>query len=280
MNAIKIIKKNGETVDFNRDKLLASLAKSRASDVVIQKIVSEIENSLYNGISTSKIYKNVFEKLHEYSRPTASRYNLKKAIMELGPTGYPFENFVGELLKYQGYKVKVGVNIQGQCVQHEVDVVAEKGNQHFMIECKYHSSFKTKCSVKIPLYIQSRFLDIEKQWVKKPGHQHKFHQGWIVNNTRFSKDALQYGSCMGLKLIGWDYPKKGSLKELISKSGLYPITCLNTLNTSEKLALLKKNIVLCKQLCENTSILKQIGIKPHKIKEIVEDANALCRSFL
>ena len=145
-----------------------------------------------------------------------------------------------------------------------------------MIECKYHSSFSTKCSVKIPLYIQSRFLDIEKQWTKKSDHKHKFHQGWVVNNTRFSADAIKYGECIGLKLIGWDYPKKENLKQLISNSGLYPITCLNTLKKNEKQALLNKNVVLCKQLCENPSVLNQIGIKQNRILKIMEDAQALC----
>lgn len=276
MKAKKIIKKSGEIVDFNRDKLMASLIKSSASELVAQKITTEIEALFYDGITTKEIYKKAFEKLKKHSRPTAARYKLKKGIMELGPTGFPFENFVGELLKYQGFKVKVGVIVQGNCVQHEVDVAAEKDSKHFMVECKFHSTFSTKCSVKIPLYIQSRFLDIEKQWIKQPKHQHKFHQGWVVNNTRFSGDAIQYGECAGLKLLSWDYPKNESLKDLISKFGLYPITCLNTLKKSEKQELLNKNIVLCKQLCENPAVLNQIGIEQNSIKKIMEDANELC----
>lgn len=274
MNPKKIIKESGENAFFDRDKLITSLTKSGSPESVVQKIATEIEATLYDGITTREIYKKAFEKLRKDSRPTASRYKLKKAIMELGPTGFPFENFVGELLKHQGFKVEVGVFVQGNCVQHEVDVVAEKDSKHFMVECKFHSSFSTKCSVKIPLYIQSRFLDIEKQWIKK--HNHKFHQGWVVNNTRFSGDAIQYGECAGLKLLGWDYPKKGSLKELISILGLYPITCLNTLKKMEKQELLNKNIVLCKKLCENPTVLNQIGIEQNRIKKIMEDARELC----
>lgn len=280
MNSLRIIKRNGDRVFFDRDKLIESLLKTRATDVVVEEITSEIEKKLFEGITSKEIYKTAFKKLKKYSRPTAARYKLKRGIMELGPTGYPFESFVGELLKHQGFKVQVGIQVQGNCVQHEVDVVAEKNNLHFMIECKYHSSFNTKCSVKIPLYIQSRFLDIEKQWIKKSGHKHKFHQGWIVNNTRFSADAIKYGECVGLKLIGWDYPQKGNLKQSISNSGLYPITCLNTLKKNEKQALLNKNIVLCIQLCENPSVLNQIGIKQIRINTILEDSKSLCSSNL
>lgn len=276
MNKIQILKENGEFANFERIKLFNSLSKSGASESVVQSIVTEIERSLFNGITTKEIYKKAFELLKQHARPTAARYKLKKGIMELGPTGFPFEIFVGELLKYQGFKVQVGVQVQGNCVRHEVDVVAEKNNKHFMIECKYHSTFSTKCSVKIPLYIQSRFLDVEKEWTKKSDHKHKFHQGWIVNNTRFSKDAIQYGECVDLKLLSWDYPKNGSLKDMISTSGLYPITCLSTLKKNEIQALLNKNVVLCKQLCEAPSVLNKIGIKQNRIIKIMEDARALC----
>jgi Holliday junction resolvase-like predicted endonuclease len=276
MNNLKIIKANGEKVLFERDKLIASLTNAGASKVITLKIIDDIETSLRENITTKEIYRKAFKELNNHSRAVASRYKLKRAIMELGPTGYPFEKFVSELLKHQGYRVEVGVIVQGNCVQHEVDVVAEKDNKHFMIECKFHNSTNIKCNVKVPLYIQSRFLDVEKQWIKKSGHEHKFHQGWVVTNTRFTKDAIQYGNCIGLKLLSWDFPEKGSLRELIGISGLYPITCLNTLKKSEKQKLVEKNIVLCKHLCANPEILNEIGITQNSKKNILEDAHQLC----
>ena len=274
---INVIKASGETVPFSKDKLKASLERSGAPVETISYILKEIEQILYPSISTKEIYKTAFSLLHKISRFNAAKYKLKKAIMELGPTGYPFEKFIGEILKNQGYDVNVNVMVKGHCVTHEVDVVAQKDEKHFMIECKYHSSFSTKCNVKIPLYIQSRFLDIQKEWVNKNKHQHNFHQGWVVNNTRYSEDAIQYGNCAGLKLLSWDYPKKGSLKEQISVSGLYPITCLTSLKKSEKKFLLEQNIVLCKQLCNNPTILNQIIPNENRIKKILSDANELCK---
>jgi len=278
MNSISVIKANGDKVSFDRTKLMLSLLKSGAPKTEVEKITTEIETSLYDGATTKEIYKKAFALLKKHSRSSASRYKLKKGIMELGPTGYPFEKFIGELLKYQEFKVEVGVIVQGHCVQHEVDVVAEKDNKHFMIECKFHSSFNIKCNVKIPLYIQSRFIDIQKKWVKQEGHQHKFHQGWVVNNTRFSEDAIEYGNCVGLKLLSWDYPKNNSLKEQINKFGLYPITCINTLKKSEKQQLLDKGLVLCKHLCENSEVLNEIGITQNRRKKILEDAYELCKN--
>ncbi|MBD80956.1 MAG: ATPase [Crocinitomicaceae bacterium] len=274
---INITKHSGEPTVFDVKRLKNSLERSGAKDDLINDVVKEVEKSLYEGISTKEIYKKAFSILRKNARPSAARYKLKKAIMELGPTGYPFEKFVGEILRHQGFDIQVGVIIKGHCVNHEVDVVAEKDTKHFMVECKFHSQHNRHCNVKIPLYIQSRFKDIEKQWKSRPGHETKFHQGWIFTNTRFTSDAIQYGKCAGLMLIGWDYPKKGSLKERIDFSGLHPVTCLTTLTKQEKQKLLEKNMVLCKEICENHDILSTIGIKDNRHHKIMSEANDLCQ---
>lgn len=273
---ISITKMTGEKAAFDPSKLRRSLERSGASDVVISQIITEVKAVLYDGITTKEIYKTAFALLRKSSRPTAARYKLKKAILELGPTGYPFEKFVGEILAHQGFNTKVGVMVKGHCVNHEVDVVAEKGNQHFMVECKFHSDQGRHCDVKIPLYIQSRFKDVEKQWRKKDGHNTKFHQGWIFTNTRFTTDAVKYGNCAGLMLIGWDYPKKGSLKERIDVSGLHPVTCLTTLTKQEKKKLLSKEKVLCMELCDYPELLNAIGISKQRHKKILDEAHELC----
>ena len=149
-----------------------------------------------------------------------------------------------------------------------------------MIECKYHNQPGTFSDVKTPLYIHARFKDVEAQWLKLPGHGTKFHQGWVVTNTRFSSDAIQYGNCVGLKLLGWDYPIKGSLKELIDTLGLYPITCLTKLTKTEKNNLLDRKIVLCKEICENEQYLVQAGINPTRIKSVLEEATQLCQHLI
>lgn len=274
---ISIVKMTGEKAMFDSSKLKHSLERSGASDVVIQKVVGEVVGLLYDGITTREIYQNAFGLLKKTSPPsTAARYKLKNAIMELGPTGFPFEKFVGAILKYEGFQTKVGVIVKGHCVNHEVDVVAEKDNNHFMIECKFHSDAGRFCNVKVPLYIQSRFKDVEAQWEKQPGHDTKFHQGWVVTNTRFSSDAIQYGNCMGLMLLSWDYPQKMSLKERIDRSGLHPVTCLTTLTKQEKQQLLDKEIVLCMDLCDQPKFLNSIGISEKRQKHILHEAHELC----
>lgn len=276
MNSITIIKASGEKAAFQVEKLISSLQRAGAEKTVIEQIVKEIEKVIYDGMTTKKIYQMAFRMLKGKARVSASRYKLKKAIMELGPSGFPFEKFVGKILEQEGFKTIVGVIVQGHCVKHEVDVAALKNDKHFMIECKYHSDQGRFCNVKIPLYIQSRFIDVETQWKKQPGHDTKFHQGWVFTNTRFTADAIQYGECMGLGLISWDYPKSNSLKLRIDRAGLHPLTSLTTLTRAEKSKLLDKGIVLCKELAENPQLLEEIRITPARQKRILRDSQELC----
>ncbi len=279
LKAISIVKMTGERDEFSEAKLKHSLERSGASDVVILEVIEIVKKSLYDGITTKEIYKKAFDLLRKTSQPsTAARYKLKNAIMELGPTGFPFEKFIGAILSYEGFQTQVGVIVKGHCVNHEVDVIAQKNNQHFMIECKFHSDAGRFCNVKIPLYIQSRFKDVEAQWEKQPGHGTKFHQGWVVTNTRFSSDAIQYGICAGLYLLSWNYPRKNSLKERIDRSGLHPITCLTTLTKNEKQKLLDKDIVLCTDLTLHPKLLKSLEISEKRQKKILRETHELCNN--
>ena len=277
-NTINIVKYSGDSVPFDVEKLINSLRRAKANEALIQQIVEQVESQLYDGITTKKIYQMAFKMLKGKSRVSASKYKLKKALMELGPTGFPFEKLVGKIMAHEGFDTKVGVIVQGNCVQHEVDVIAKKDNNHYMIECKYHSDQGRFCNVKIPLYIHSRFLDVEKQWERQKGHETKLHKGGVYTNTRFTTDAIQYGKCVGLLLASWDYPRGNGLKDRIDKSGLHPLTALTTLTKAEKTKLLDKGIVLCKELHENPSLLEIIGVPKPRHKNILEDSEKLCKA--
>ena len=276
-NIINIVKHSGDSVPFDVDKLINSLRRAKASGELIQQIVERVESQLYDGITTKQIYKMAFKMLKNASRVSASKYKLKKALMELGPSGFPFEKLIGKILDQEGFQTKVNVIAQGNCVQHEIDVIAQKDNNHYMIECKYHSDQKRFCNVKVPLYIHSRFLDVEKQWKLLKEHETKLHKGGVYTNTRFTTDAIQYGNCVGLLLTSWDYPIGNGLKDRIDKSGLHPLTALTTLTKAEKTKLLDTDIVLCKELHENPYLLEQIEIPTSRHKNMIEDSQELCR---
>ena len=273
MDKILITKKSGEKVPFEERKLINSLKRSGASDTDVQKVLEALDGQLVDGMSTHKIYQKAYALLKTKSHKVAGRYRLKKAIMELGPTGYPFERFVGKLIEFMEYDTQVGVIVQGKCVQHEVDVVAESEQKRIIVECKYHREGNRKSDVKVAMYIRSRFNDIENAWKQEGKLNHQELEGWLVTNTRFTEDALSFGNCSGLKLISWDYPEIGSLRQRIDHAGLHPITSLHSMTKKEKQYILDEGLVLCRELTED--VLAKFGIRAPKICKIMEEAKSL-----
>jgi Restriction endonuclease/ATP cone domain len=279
MRDINVVKASGERVLFDQDKLVQSLDRAGAGQEMIAEVLSAIDDKLYDGITTKKIYRQAYRILNKLSSHHAGRYKLKEAIFELGPSGYPFEYFVGELLKNQGYSVEVGVIVQGKCVSHEVDVIAENEHNHFMVECKFHSTPGKKSNVIVPLYIHSRFRDIIETMHNLPGHNTKLHQSWVVTNTRFTKDAIDYGKCSGMNLISWDYPHEGNLRNRIDRSGLHPLTSLFSLKKAEKQTFLSMGIVTCQNLMDNKNQFQELGFSIRRINRIITEANNLIHGY-
>lgn len=275
---IWVIKGSGEKADFSEKKLRFSLEKSGAKEEDVERILLEIKRILYPGMTTKEIYKKAFALLKSTERSFAAKYKLKNALMELGPSGFPFERYISEILKDQGYKTQVGQIVKGLCVTHEIDVIAEKNNQRFMVECKYHSEKTRSSNIKVVLYIHARYLDIEKEWNKKAEHEIELKPSWIVTNTNFSSDSMLYATCNNLYLLSWNYPKGSSLRERIDETGLHPITCLTTLTGREKKSLLEKDIVLSKTLCENENALFDINIPEPRASRIRAEAHGLCKN--
>lgn len=278
MSSVNVTKASGEKQAYDASKLRKSLANAGAQKEIIHEISKSVEDLLYEGIPTKKIYREAFRQLKSSSQKSAIKYKLKEAILELGPTGFPFKKFVAELLNRMGYQTEVGVIVKGECVNHEIDVLASKDNEYYMIECKFHNRKENTCNVKVPLYIQSRFLDLKKNWMDLPGQKRKVHKGWIVTNTRFTLDAEQYGECVGLKLLSWDYPANNGLKDLITRVGLHPITSLSSINRQEKEMLLAMDVIFCTQLHQNPDHLNKIGMDNRKAAKVRKEVEAICNS--
>lgn len=273
-----IIKSSGEKAKFSLEKLRSSLIRVGADAETVNDIINKVRDELYQGISTKEIYNRAFAMLKKKERHLASKYKLKKAIYELGPTGFPFERFVGAILKYSGYKTEVDTVIQGHCVSHEVDVIANKNGNTTIVECKFHREKGIYCNVKIPLYIHSRYKDIKAHWNEDSKKTSKLTQGWVVTNTRFTADALTYGKCANLYLLSWDYPENEGLKDRIDRLGLYPITVSTLLTNREKQFLLSRDIVLCRELIGDNFYLDHLGISETRKKRILNEINMLCKS--
>jgi len=273
---IKVLKNSGENVDFDINKLKSALYRSGAKHNEIDDIINAILKKLYNGITTRKIYQIAYSILRKKSQNVAGRFRLKKAVLDLGPSGYPFEKFVGRLLTYKGYNVEVSRIIQGKCVTHEVDVIAKNEHTHIYIECKFHKDRK-KNDVKIPMYIKSRFDDIRNNLKSLPENKNIKIKGMLITNTRFSSDAQDFGKCSGLTLIGWDYPKTNNLRDWIDQAEFHPITSLSLLTKKHKQKLLEKDVILCREIEDNKHILEEIGIRKKDIPKIIKEAKEVMK---
>lgn len=268
---IYVVKADGNRELFNVEKLEHSLKRAGATTDTASKIVEHIKTHLTDDITTHEIYKHSFELLEKDQKPIALKYSLKKAISDLGPSGFPFEDFVAEIFKYRGYEAVTGQIVKGFCVEHEIDVVAWKNKELIMVEAKFHNEPGIKSDLKIALYVKARFDDLSKMTFKYGGERN-MTEGWLVTNTKFTTTAIEYGSCQGgLKMIGWNYPPIGNLHDMILESKLHPLTCLVNLNGREKKELLDKGVVLCKSIIENREILSDIGLNEDRVRLVLEE---------
>jgi len=270
LSSITIEKASHESETFSEEKLYRSLRQTKASKELVERVMRLLRDQVQPGITTGKLYRMAYSLLYQESRHLAARYSLKKAIMNLGPSGYPFEKLIAALFAIQGYETQLDVALEGACVKHEVDVVAARKNFRLLVECKFHNDHGKKCDVKVALYVHARSQDLSANPEGK-----SFDEFWLATNTKFTKDAISYGECSGLKLLSWDHPKGKGLKELIPLSQVHPITCLTTLKVKDKKELLGQNIVLCKELQESPELLENIGLKDPAIRRTLVEIDSL-----
>lgn len=215
---MEIVKANGERETFVPEKLEASLLRAGASPEEVKGVVDHIVATLRDGMTTKELYEHAFRYLAEWKKPVAKRYSLRRALMEMGPTGFPFEDLVAEILKEKGFETLTRQTVLGGCVPHEVDVVAWNKKKLIMVEAKFHNELGTKSDLKTALYIKARFDDLKDNVYDYGGEDRKLTEGWLVTNTKFSSTAIHYGICQNLVMIGWNYPEKGNLEDLIGEN--------------------------------------------------------------
>ena len=244
--AIQVTKASGQTEEFDEGKLVQNLKFAKIPADIAADAANYVKNRLEDQISTQKIHDYVQEYLNKNNLISyALHYDLKNALLRLGPSGYAFEKFVAKVLAAYGYLTQQGVTIQGKCVAHEIDVDAQKEGQHFLVECKFHNQPGTKTDVQVALYTYARFLDVRAALEPLANHSQQYHQAWLVTNTKVTKDVLDYARCMDMKVLAWGYPQMGSLREIIISSGLHPVTVLAGLHPNQYQSLFEHDIVTC-----------------------------------
>jgi hypothetical protein len=267
-----VTKADGEQEPFDPVKLERSLSHAGASSTTRAHILSEILREMHPMMTTWDIYRHAFELLKkEEQTPVAARYSIKRAVFQLGPSGFPFEQFLAEVLKAHGWSTRTDVTLMGRCAPHEVDVLAEKNGKRIGVEAKFHNEPGGKTDIKDALYVKARYDDLRQA----PLASSRVDEGWLVTNTVLTRNAIRYARCSNLTVIGWDYPRTRGLMQMIEEAKVHPLTCLTTLSEGEKRRLLESKIVLCKSV-QTPHILKEYGVSPGKIPQVLEEAERLC----
>ena len=275
---VYVTKANGERELFDIKKLKSSLRRSGAPAELCDYIAEHVVDELHDGMTTTEVYRHAFKLLRkEEKKVEAARYSVRRAVMELGPSGFPFEDYVAEVFKGQGYEAVTQQHLEGACARHEVDMVAHRDDKYLGAEIKYHNSLGIKTDLKVALYVQARFDDLRAGGERRSEFP-DLNEGWLITNTKFTHNAISYAKCVGLNLLGWNYPRHDNLQTIIDETGVYPITVLSSLSRKEKEYLLAKKKVLCQDLANDAETLKHAGVKHSKIGTVIEESQALCSS--
>ena len=272
---MKIKKQSGEWVSFDRQKLIKSLQNSGADFDLANSIVLEIENKIHDGTTSKQIFKLAFQKLRSKSRHNAARYSLKTGILMLGPEGFYFEKFIARIFELQGYNTTTNIMLEGKCVSHELDIIIQKDNHLAMVECKFHSSQQNKTDVKVPMYILSRFNDINTMLYDFFGRQEQISKCWIVTNNKFTEDAIKFGVCNQLNMLSWNYPENRSLKDIVTQYRVYPITCLTTFTQAEKEILLLENVLTVYDFVHFGKSKTKLKLSQNRLQKVIHECQQL-----
>lgn len=264
-----ITKADGRKEEFSEHKLIASIKRAGIPDDLETKVLMHIKHKLYEGIPTSEIYHHIIEFLGTSPEPYhKSKFAIKQAIMDLGPTGYPFEDYIARLLQQLGYQTQTRVIVQGKCISHEIDIIATKGEEKIMVEAKYHNSNAVKTDVHVAMYTQARFEDTERK--------NGFTKAMLITNTKLTSDATTYGQCVGMDVVGWSFPEKDGLRDLVERFQLFPITALSELTLAQQQQLLSQGVTLCKDICNHPHAIDVLQLPEEKKQRILQESSFVC----
>lgn len=277
---MEIIKSAGTREKFNKDKLCGSLEKAGAPADLARKVCALTEKNISAGESTAKIFRTALDYLVKEDLNLAASYGLRRAIGELGPAGFLFEQYVEIILQAYGYLTKRNVMMQGACVEHEVDVSAQKDGAHYIVEAKYRNEPGIKTHIDVVMYGDARLADIAK-FEKSAGKEKDIqsHILWLFTNTKFTEKAVVYAKCRGIKLTGWSYPTDKSLENLILDKKIYPLTVLPSISRFDLGQFAKKGLLLAQDLLPYSAqdFSREFGLSAKDAEKISAEAEKLVK---
>jgi len=278
MSKLYVINNAKQKEPFSWKKVYVSARRVGAPKPLARDIATLVEDKAYPGISTKEIFRTIKQVLRKELPFAGIRFNLKAGIRKLGPSGFPFEKYAGEIFKQQGYFLTYNQFLKGRCIEHETDFVAKKKNKLLLAECKYHHLPGNRVDARVVEYTYAAFLDIKDgNFLRKEEKQGVTPQPLIVTNTKFTSQAIKYARCVKVNLLGWRYPKDKGLEYWVESQKMYPITILPSFKRSLVDTFTRERIMLAKDLLslDPFKFARKVGLPQKDIVALVREAKIL-----
>lgn len=240
-----------------------------------EAVAKSVESRVYNGVESREILGMIFRTLGRYKPAVRYHIDLRRALGLLRSKP-DFEVFVQVLLSEHGYEVTPNRILRGRCVEHEVDAIARKDGQTYIVEVKQHSDYHTPTGLDVARIARAVLEDLVEGY-ETGLNQLKVDRAMIVCNTRFSEHAKQYARCRNILHIGWSSPPEHDLQTMIKERNVYPVAYLRGLKTLTRDRLASVGIVTLRQLVHKRpgELSREIGIKKADAQTLIEMADSI-----
>lgn len=279
VSLLYVVNSNGERERFSLQKVYRSVRRVSASQELARKIAKTIGKEAYSGIRTSEISEKIKKLLCQETPRSALRFNLKEGMRKLGPSGFPFEKFIGEVFKKLDFETKINQYIPGFCLtDYEIDLLAQKENLIYIGECKYRNFSGETVHLRDALANYARFLDIlNGPYFKAKKYRNYKIKTILITNAKFTAQAIRYSYCKDIELLGWKRPKNQGLEYLIEKNNLCPITILPSLKGPLKDVFVSEEIMLVQDVAKINpqKFSEKFKISPRYLYPLVGEAKLL-----
>ncbi|MFX1510212.1 MAG: ATP cone domain-containing protein [Promethearchaeota archaeon] len=264
-----VVKWDGRTEEFDSTKIVRTLTRMGAPQTVAEEIADDLDDRIEEGMTTKEIYDIAVSELETHREVVEFRRDLRDGLARIG-SGFIFEDYVRLLLEEYGYKASGNVVIQGACVDHEVDSIAERGDETVYVEIKHHSVLERYTPFEVTLSAKAKWDDLQAG-CDQGLNDCTFDRVLIVTNTRLTKHAQRYAECVGIEHFGWNTPQGRGIDWFIENKKLYPVTILRTVTDEERDVLYTHKILTLNQLVNADP--KTVGLSENRVKELIEETH-------
>ncbi|MEM4497271.1 MAG: restriction endonuclease [Nitrososphaerota archaeon] len=270
---IRVRKADGRLEPYDGSKIMRTALYLGLDREDAERIEREVLEKAYDGIPTSEILAMIRDLAEEIRPELSQARDIREAISAMRPKP-DFEDYARIVLREAGYLVEPGRLLEGRCVSHEIDGIAFKGDEVFVVEVKHHFNQHAYTSLGTVLELWAALEDLREGY-RLGFHPYAFTSAILVCNTKISQHAEQYARCKGIMYMGWRYPRAFALSDIVSSKKIYPITMIKSLSAEAVAKLGDRGIVTLNQLLrlkadEIASMMGASLEEAERLREIAE----------